>query len=158
MKSTPKTAALIISALACPLSLSAESPQIMPLDLQPITGVPLDIQGEWSVVEIRNDDTGTLSSIDAAEPAMTISFGDGTFGLSAGCNGIGGDIFARDGEYHVVGNMFSTLRLCPEEQDEQERWLWQAFPETGHYHRLGDYLYLFEEGGELVVILADKTQ
>lgn len=130
----------------------------MPLDLQPITGVPLDIQGDWSVVELRDADTGNLSSIDPAEPAMTITFGDGDFGLSAGCNGIEGDLFALDGEHHVVGNMFSTMLLCPEDQDEQERRLWQAFPESGHYHLVGDYLYLFEESGELVITLMEMTE
>jgi heat shock protein HslJ len=63
-----------------------------------------------------------------------------------------------DGKHHVVGTMFSTMLLCPEDQDEQARRLWQAFPETGHYHRLGDYLYQFEENGELVIILAGKMQ
>ena len=158
MNLTPKTAAFIMMAAAYPTQLLADSPPVMPLNLQPIIGVSMDIQGEWQVIELRDEDTGNFSSVGPTEPEMTISFRDGTFGLSAGCNGIGGDIFVRDGQHQVVGNMFSTMMLCPEEQDQQERRLWQAFPETGHYHRIGDYLYLFTDDGELSLSLTISTQ
>jgi heat shock protein HslJ len=158
MKLTTKTVAFIMMAAAYPSQVFADSPPITPLNLPPITGVPMDIQGEWQVIELRDEDTGNLSSIDPIEPEMTISFRDGTFSLSAGCNGIGGDIFVRDGQHQVVGNMFSTMMLCPEEQDLQERRLWRAFPETGHYHRIGDYLYLFTDDGSLSISLNISTK
>ena len=144
-----KTVAFIMMAAAYPTLLLADLPQI----LIPITGVPVDIQGEWQVTELRDGDTGNFSVIDPTEPEMTISFGDGTFGLSARCNAIFGDIFARDGRHQVVGKMFSSMKLCPEEQDQQEKRLWQAFPEKGHYHRVGDFLYLFDKNGELAIAL-----
>ena len=109
------SAAVIVLAAFSPDKLLAEMPSIIAADIQPVTQVSPEIRGNWRVMEIRDDQSENLVAIGPNEPEMTISFEDGTFGLSAGCNGIGGDIFARDGEHHVVGDMFSTMMLCPEE-------------------------------------------
>jgi heat shock protein HslJ len=147
------SAAVIFLAAFSPAPLLAEMPSIIPMDIQPITQVSPEIRGTWRVIEIRDGQSENLIAIAPNEPEMTISFEDGTFGLSAGCNGIGGDIFARDGEHHVVGDMFSTMMLCPEDQDQQERRLWRAFPEDGYHHRVANHLHLFGENGQLMLTL-----
>lgn len=152
MNKTASAAVIFLAALS-PAPLLAEMPSIIPMDIQPITQVSPEIRGTWRVIEIRDGQSENLIAIAPNEPEMTISFEDGTFGLSAGCNGIGGDIFARDGEHHVVGDMFSTMMLCPEDQDQQERRLWRAFPEDGYHHRVANHLHLFGENGQLMLTL-----
>ena len=152
MNKTASAAVIVLAALS-PAPLLAEMPSITPMDIQPITQVSPEIRGTWRVIEVRDGQSENLVAIDPNEPEMTISFEDGTFGLSAGCNGIGGDIFARNGEHHVVGDMFSTMMLCPEDQDQQERRLWRAFPEDGYHHRVANHLHLFGENGQLMLTL-----
>jgi heat shock protein HslJ len=146
------TALMIALVFASSAQLRAETPAIAPIILQVVTEVPAEIRGDWRVVAIR--DVDGMTAVAAEEPAMTIAFNGDGFGLSAGCNGVGGDLFARDGAHHVVGDTFSTMMLCPEPLDRQERRLWQAFPEDGHYHRIGQYLYLFDGDGQLSLALS----
>ncbi len=148
----PLTALLIAGVVAASAPMRAETPEIAPITLQPITEVPSELRGKWQVVAIR-DEAG-VTAVAAEEPAMTIVFNGDGFGLSAGCNGAGGDLFARDGAHHVVDDMFSTMKLCPDPLDRQERRLWRAFPEDGHYHRIGQYLYLFDGDGQLSLALS----
>lgn len=131
----------------------AESKKILPGMLKAIAEVPPELTGKWVVLEIRDQGARNTVYVKKKEPRMTISFGNGQFGLSAGCNGIQGKIFARDGQHHVVGRMISTMIACPKAEDRQERRLWQAFPERGHYHRVDNHLHLFEEDGQLVLTL-----
>jgi heat shock protein HslJ len=148
----PMTALLIAGIVAASAPLRAETPAMAPITLQPVTEVPADLRGDWRVVAIR-DEAG-MTAVAAEEPAMTIAFNGDGFGLSAGCNGVGGDLFARDGAHHVVGDTFSTMMLCPDPLTRQEKRLWQAFPEDGHYHRIGQYLYLFDRDGQLSLALS----
>lgn len=146
-------AAILGLAFLMPTLAMAETPKFKPGILPTITLVPPELTGKWRVIEIRNQDAPNTVAVDEDEPKMTISFGDGRFGLSASCNGIQGQIFARDGQHHVVGQMMSTMIACPENKDRQERRLWQAFPEQGHYLRVADYLHLFTADGQLVLTL-----
>jgi len=149
--------AIVFLAVLNPAQLLADVPSIIPENIRLIRQVSPEIRGNWRVIEIRDDQADSLVHVAPSEPEMIINFEDGSFGLSAGCNGVGGDIFARDGEHHVVGDMFSTMILCVEELDEQERRLWRAFPENGHYHRVADYLHLFGENGQLMLTLVTTT-
>lgn len=145
--------AAFLFAAACNPTLLAQMPSTAPADVQPVTQVSQEIRGNWLVIEIRDDPAKSLIQIDPNEPEMTISFEEGSFGLSAGCNAVGGHIFARDGDHNVVGNVFSTTLLCAEAFEQQERRLARAFPEDGHYLRVTDYLYLFSKSGQLMLTL-----
>ena len=156
MRNIPLAVALALAALMPSAGIS-ETPKIKP-GLQFITLVPPELTGKWRVIEIRDQDAPNTVAVDDDEPKMTILFGDGRFGLSASCNAIQGQIFARDGQHHVVGQMMSTMIACPENKDRQERRLWQTFPERGHYHRIADYLHIFTEDGRLVLTLVQANE
>lgn len=141
-----------------PVAASATMPEIRPdqlLRLSPVV-IPLNdraLQGDWSVVEWRDAQTGALVSLDAERPVI-VGFTHSAVSMSAGCNGISGGARATNGQLTIAGNQLrSTLRACAADIMEREAHLLRSMPMQGFYHVIGQTLHVFDGTGVLQISL-----
>lgn len=97
------------------------------------TNVDAAIEGLWHVLQISDGRTGKMHVVSPSEPQMTIHFVNGYANLSAGGNGIGGEISASEGKYAIARYMTTTLKACDDVNTRQELRLSKAFSDRGSY-------------------------
>ncbi len=84
------------------------------------TVVPIELDGR-----IFLSHTVTVDGRDrplVAGTRITLTFDDGTVGVSAGCNSMSGD-YTFEGEVMSVGDLATTEMGCDPERHEQDEWL-----------------------------------
>jgi heat shock protein HslJ len=103
--------------------------------------------GSWRLTAYGPVDSTTPAVPDAE---ATLIFGeDGTLSGSTGCNDLGGD-YTIEGDQIRLGQIVSTLTLCPDLQMAQEEAMLRVLTETAPFKIEGDTLTITKDGMVLV--------
>ncbi len=118
-----------------------------------------DLAGsEWDVVQYNNGRMAVVSVLNGTE--LTALFGDnGELSGSAGCNQYIGS-YTIDGNTIQIGQLGSTMRLCPEPQGimEQEQAFMAALQSAATFSIEGDMLQMRTADDALAVVMTRRVE
>lgn len=110
------------------------------------------LTGEWKLVSY-----GDTAAPTPAIPGLdtSISFEDGQFGGTVGCNTFGGD-YQMNGDQMSIGSVFSTMMFCDQTSTQESAVLAILSDQTMTVTQSGNQLTLSSTGGKSVVIFEKK--
>lgn len=110
------------------------------------------LTGEWKLVSYGDvaAPTPALSGVDTS-----ISFEEGQFGGTVGCNSFGGD-YTLNGDQMSIGSIISTMMFCDQTSAQESAVLAILSDKTMTVTYSGNLLTLSSEDGKSVVILEKK--
>jgi heat shock protein HslJ len=118
-----------------------------------------DLAGsEWDVVQYNNGRMAVVSILNGTE--LTALFGDtGELSGSAGCNQYIGS-YTIDGNTIQIGQLGSTMRLCPEPEGimEQEQAFMAALQSAATFSIEGDMLQMRTADDALAVVMTRRVE
>ncbi|MCF7985629.1 MAG: META domain-containing protein [Thiohalocapsa sp.] len=110
---------------------------------------------QWRIETYRAD--GAMQPILGGENAV-VSFDDGRFSGSAGCNRLMGGYSIDGGTLKMTSQMASTMMACDPPLMEQERAVVDAISRAARYRIDGGRLEILDAGGEPLLTLAELRQ
>jgi len=110
------------------------------------------LTGEWKLVSYGDAaaPTSALPGVDTS-----ISFEEGQFGGTVGCNTFGGD-YQMNGDQMSIGSVFSTMMFCDQTSTQESTILAILSDKTMTVTQSGNLLTLSSADGKSVVILEKK--
>ena len=110
------------------------------------------LTGEWKLVSY-----GDSAAPTPAIPGMdtSISFEEGQFGGTVGCNSFGGD-YKLNGDQMSIGSVFSTMMFCDQTSTQESAVLAILSDQTMTVTQSGNLLTLSSTDGKSVVTLEKK--
>ena len=110
------------------------------------------LTGEWKLVSY-----GDVAAPTPALPGVdtSISFEEGQFGGTVGCNSFGGD-YTLNGDQMSIGSIISTMMFCDQTSAQESAVLAILSDKTMTVTYSGNLLTLSSEDGKSVVILEKK--
>ena len=110
------------------------------------------LAGEWKLVSYGDADAPTLAlpGVDTS-----ISFDEGQFGGTVGCNTFGGD-YTLNSDQMSIGSVISTLMFCDQTSAQESAVLAILSDKTMIITQSGNLLTLSSGDGNSVVILEKK--
>ena len=110
------------------------------------------LTGEWKLVSY-----GDVAAPTPALPGVdtSISFEEGQFGGTVGCNSFGGD-YTLNGDQMSIGSVISTMMFCDQTSAQESAVLAILSDKTMTVTYSGNLLTLSSEDGKSVVILEKK--
>jgi heat shock protein HslJ len=110
------------------------------------------LTGEWKLVSYGDAaaPTPALSGVDTS-----ISFEEGQFGGTVGCNSFGGD-YKLNGNQLSIGSIISTMMFCDQTSAQESAVLAILSDQTMTVAQSGNLLTLSSADGKSVVILEKK--
>jgi heat shock protein HslJ len=109
------------------------------------------ILGTWPIVNVAAGD-GIVSVVPGTDPTLT--FDDGTLGMTTGCN-TGGSSWMLDGDVLTIDRMRLTLKACAEPAVmEQEASLIAALESSARVELAPNELILLDDHGSIVLVAA----
>jgi heat shock protein HslJ len=111
-----------------------------------------NLTGEWKLVSYGDAaaPTPALPSVDTS-----ISFEDGQFGGTVGCNSFGGD-YKINGDQMSIGSVFSTMMFCDQTSTQESAVLAILSDQTMTVTQSGNQLTLSTTDGKSIVTLEKK--
>ena len=111
-----------------------------------------NLTGEWKLVSYGDAaaPTPALPGVDTS-----ISFEDGQFGGTVGCNSFGGD-YKINGDQMSIGSVFSTMMFCDQTSAQESAVLAILSGKTMTITQNGNLLTLSSTDGKSVVTLEKK--
>lgn len=110
------------------------------------------LTGEWKLVSYGDSSAPTpaLPGVDTS-----ISFNQGQFGGTVGCNSFGGD-YKVNGDQLIMGSITSTMMFCEQTSDQESAVLGILSNQTVKFSLSSNQLKLFSVGGSSMVVLERK--
>ena len=110
------------------------------------------LEGDWKLVSYGNaaNPTSALPNVDT-----TISFKEGQFGGTVGCNSFGGD-YKVNGDQLTIGSIISTMMFCEATSAQESVVLGILSDQTLKFSLSGNQLTLTSQDGSSVVVLEKK--
>lgn len=111
-----------------------------------------NLTGEWKLVSYGDAaaPTSALPGVDTS-----ISFEDGQFGGTVGCNSFGGD-YQMNGDQLRIGSVFSTMMFCDQTSTQESAVLAILSDQTMTITQSGNQLTLSSTDGKSIVTLEKK--
>ena len=110
------------------------------------------LTGEWKLISY-GDATNITPAIANAETSIT--FNNGKFGGTVGCNSFGADYTSEGSSIHI-GSVVSTMMFCEETSAQESVVLGIVSDKTLNVSMNGDRLTLTSEDGKSVIVLEKK--
>lgn len=101
-------------------------------------------------------DTEPPVAFDAAAVEVTLGFAEGSVNGRSGCNQYGGP-YEIDGDQLSVGDLFSTMMMCPDEAMAVETAFIAGLAAAERFEHSGDELVIVHPRGRLIFARADNT-
>ena len=115
-------------------------------------GTSVNLAGEWALVSYGDAaaPTPALPGVDTS-----ITFDEGQFGGTVGCNSFGGD-YKINGDQMSIGSVFSTMMFCDQTSTQESAVLAILSDQTMTVTQSGNQLILSSADGKSVVMLEKK--
>lgn len=112
----------------------------------------ISLTGEWKLVSYGDAaaPTPALPGVDTS-----ISFEEGQFGGTVGCNSFGGD-YTLNGDQMSIGSIISTMMFCDQTSTQESVVLAILSDQTMRVSQSGNLLTLSSADGKSVVIFEKK--
>lgn len=110
------------------------------------------LTGEWKLISYgdASNPSPAIAGVDTS-----ITFNDGKFGGTVGCNSFGADYTSEGSSIHI-GSVVSTMMFCEETSAQESAVLGILSDKTLNVSVSGDQLKLVTEDGTSVIVLEKK--
>jgi heat shock protein HslJ len=110
------------------------------------------LTGEWKLISYGDaaNPSPAIAGVDTS-----ITFNDGKFGGTVGCNSFGADYTTEGSSIHI-GSVVSTMMFCEETSTQESAVLGILSDKTLNVSVSGDQLKLVTEDGTSVIVLEKK--